>query len=1345
MAVCMLCLSAAATQAKTVYYDNTITGWATVKVHFWGGNNPSPTSWAGMEMTKVAGYKNLYSYDIGDNPNCIFNNDGNGKQTPDLKNVSDGFVCRITNADDCSKYTNYTSVSNWENTFGDSVKENLGGGDSDRITIYYDNGITGWGNVYLYSWTDGSGTGDWPGVAMTKVAGYDNLYSFKVGANWDFNINNQNNGCQTSDLNSSGYSDGYVIRLKEDGYKKTPVVYTSIDAWKAALAAENQGSGGEGGDESDVQDTLFWTVPATPKANEEFVFHLNAAKQNKNYSSGQKVSIYTWVPKQGEISSDTEKEKWGNQTLLMTQDSNNPNHFTYTITNGAASFFNLENHSGDIAEVGFIAREYNYNGEPGDNQKIGGNCMVTVTPVITPPGPASSYLGAVVSYATDGDNVSTINCENGILQLTPFGNHTVKVFTLPDTWSSGEERTSISVVGAIADAMTLALDTDEQLVYQLSGNAPYTYVIVDKATSFVSFAEGSAANISLAENAGLRNSKGSCKVSFQPMGDAAFYGGGYNGGTANLDNCSVVMNNTQTGGWEAGNGYDGPHNICVPFVISTSGYGILFDDHYRGATIKPSSTGGTSYSSGSQNPIAYYYVGGGDMETTLGEYTNLTGRQQMPPFWALGYHTSRYGYKSFSEAEGYINDIKNCNIPIDGVVFDLFWQGARCKLGTLDWGTSEGFSGATEWLAKMKNQGVHTTVITEPFFTSQSANYNFLKDSGYFADLSVDGMGWLDDNTVGLIDASNPEAMAWMGKQYDRITQDGVDGQWMDLGEPERHDYDSTHKGGSVDQVHNEFGNLWVESCYSTLREKHHDMRPFIMPRAATSGMQRFSAFPWTGDIKRSWGGLQAQAPALISSSMSGLAFLGSDVGGFNNGPTENAQLYLRWIEMSTFAPMMRTHADNGDKNPEPSSSVYAGICDDIRKFINLRYRYLPYLYTLAWENTSKGVPMARPICMYDADPSKNKDVKDEWLWGKDMLVAPVLTDNATSRNVTFPDGKWINLNDNKTLYDGGTTKSVSAPQGTLPYFARLNSFIPHYSATSFTNTKAIPVEGVEYTVDVYVDNESEEEFVGWLFEDDRTTPSDNEGYKYLRTRFAGKLSNDGTLFSLTIGRHTHEYDDEWGYQGDGDYDKVVPNVFKKGKDKYHFIIHNWKNASQFNQLAMELNGTKDVEKPAYSPQKRVSYLDENEEAPSYYHSNSSLYSSDSEAEMLSKTEDSYYIDPTTNQLHLRLTLDPTEHNLLAASTTGSVPTGIDTVDASAGMYLEYVDGKLSYMVPTSMSEAVVEVYDMVGACIARFAADASGYVEQQAVALESGAYVARLTAKTASGREVVARSKFLK
>ena len=495
------------------------------------------------------------------------------------------------------------------------------------------------------------------------------------------------------------------------------------------------------------------------------------------------------------------------------------------------------------------------------------------------------------------------------------------------------------------------------------------------------------------------------------------------------------------------------------------------------------------------------------MSEVLKNFTWLTGRQELPPYWALGYITSRYGYHSAAEAEQVIGNFKNTAFPIDGLVFDLYWQGAdESGMGNLDW-YGPNFPDPEGMMAEFAADTVHTICITEPFFTSSSSNYEILNAAGYLADADVPNMGWLRSSRVGLIDASNPEAMDWMWQFYKARTEEGVSGWWLDLGEPEQHGYNSVHKGGTIDQVHNEFGNLWVERVYRGLKEDFPDQRPFIMPRAGASGMQRFSVFPWTGDISRSWSGLQAQIPALISSGMSGVAYMGSDVGGFTSMGTY-PELYLRWVQFAVFSPMMRTHSAD---QPEPYLPCYSGIFEDVRDFMNLRYRYLPYTYTLCYENAVEGTPLARPSNFHDVEGGNANSI-DTYLWGKDIFVAPVVS-GGTSRNITFPEGEWVDLNDYSAVYTGGSTVNYEAPLQVLPYFGRKGSFITRYGQTTFTNT--VQADNANWNI-LYLMPDDGSKVSSYVFDDDKISPQSLESGNYSIIRFNGQTISGNDYIEIS-------------------------------------------------------------------------------------------------------------------------------------------------------------------------------------------------------------------------------------
>ena len=807
------------------------------------------------------------------------------------------------------------------------------------------------------------------------------------------------------------------------------------------------------------------------------------------------------------------------EALPLAQDSSDPMHFSGEVMLNPGIFKIATNPYGGYNEQKFYFRHPEDQGKISEDatddrqwtiSKTGlykvdvnlENSSISITETSQIP-----VLGHLKDWTRDGNDI-LINAENGILRLTPYNDYVVKVFPRLHGDAIAERR-SISVAATPHGAFA-AEEKDDYIEFSTNGIT----LRVARNDCRLTFTD-KAGHIVLKEASGLDNSRQPRTATFEAMGDEAFYGGGYNGKRINHDGTTLTMNNRQTGGWDST--WDAPHNICIPFVVSTEGYGLLFDDHYRNARLTPSSKG-TTYNSNSTTPIAYYYVGSADggMASVLENYTFLTGRQELPPYWALGYMTSRYGYRTQQEAENAVASVKEAGLPLDAIIFDLYWQGAGNNgMGNLDW-YKPNFPDAEKMMAGFAEKGVKTICITEPFFTSDSRNYSLLKEKGYFADDDVSRMEWLGSSKVGLIDSSDPEAMDWMWNYYKMRTEEGVGGWWLDLGEPESHDDDSRHKGGSVAQIHNEFGDLWTARVYKGYKEDFPNVRPFLMPRAGTAGMQRYSTFPWSGDIKRSYNGLAAQIPALLSSGMSGVAYMGSDVGGFNaDGVGTDPELYLRWVEMATFSPMMRTHSP---ERPEPYLPEYADVLPDVRRFINLRYSYLPYTYTLAWENATKGTPLARPLNFHDsmeALPSPS-GCTDQYLWGRDLMVAPMVTPGK-SRHIVFPQGRWVDLNATANVYAGGTTIEYDTPLGKLPHFGREGAFLPRFTQQAYTSTSDIDNSRISVT---YLagpsGSRSGETDRCTMFEDDRLSTTSLQDNEYLTTVFEGKEIPGGTAISVT-------------------------------------------------------------------------------------------------------------------------------------------------------------------------------------------------------------------------------------
>lgn len=1011
--------------------------------------------------------------------------------------------------------------------------------------------------------------------------------------------------------------------------------------------------------------------------------------------------VYTWVWDNNNNYTGGTNAKWPGVEISLSKDYPKLYSYTFTSTNNnndnnnkLKCIFNNGKDSGNIQTQNMVLKD-------GHVYSIANNG--------TDLGPVSEYkggsgsssvgsIGAFVRAENANGTVTVTGDKGGKLMITPYSPDVVKIFTLPETLAnanddSARERRSISVV-ATPNASYSITETDSEFLVKVSDGVT---VSVNKSNCYVSFLYGN--NVILAENGGLINNSGNRTVTFAAMHDKGFYGAGYNGKTTNIGGTSWKMHNTQTGGWNAT--WSAPHNICIPYYLSTNGYGVLFDDHYIDAVMTPSADGST-YRSQSANPIAYYFVGGGSMEKAMQNYQFLTGYQPLPPFWALGYITSRYGYHSANEAENVISRIKDeSKLPLDGIVFDLYWQGSSpAGMGNLEWYT-QNFPNPTQMLADFKAKNVNTICITEPFFTSDaSTNYNYLKNNGYLADEKVGDMSWLTNNPVGLIDTSNDNAMTWMGEFYKRHTGNGVAGWWLDLGEPERHFFNNCHHaGGTCEQIHNEFGALWIESVYKALTQEAPNMRHLLLPRSGTAGMQRFSTFPWTGDIQRSWEGLQAQVPALVNCSMSGVGYLGSDIGGFCDSNNNSDDLYLRWVQLGVFYPVMRTHAIES-LNPEPY--YRPNILDKVRDAINLRYAYIPYTYTRAYLNTRYGSPMARPANFADEDKSVLVNCKDAYLWGPDIFVAPVVN-SSTSRNITFPEGDWLDMKDFSTIYQGHqTVNNYNAPLEVLPRFMRRGAFVPRYRQDTFSSTAEIRTSQV--TID-YFPSWNDIHDSGMIYDDDRNSADNIDKGNYLITNFEawGTNGSNGTL-TVLISRE--------GNRWNGDADGACQDFL--------FQIHDF----GFGEGSIHSAASHESSLHA-APSKSFKHCSSLEEVKN------------------ENSVESYAI--VDNNLYVRIPQLNTDANYMFIINSEGLFTGVDNVNVASTLSLTYASGYLTYSATDNFNDLDISIFNPSGTCVADFNdLTADGYANQVAVSLPNGLYIARLTGIDHTGCKITKTIKML-
>lgn len=626
-------------------------------------------------------------------------------------------------------------------------------------------------------------------------------------------------------------------------------------------------------------------------------------------------------------------------------------------------------------------------------------------------------------------------------------------------------------------------------------------VTIDGLTGAVTIDAGDGRTLT---DSGKRDA-GQNSIALGLTGKCSFYGAGERGHSFNLYGDTLVMYNRQNYGYTGDEKRISQMNITMPLIISSNGYALLFDDYAAAEMITGQS--GICYTTESNRPISYYFINGaGSLPEVMKNYTALTGRQKLPPLWALGYITSKYGYRTQSEATGVIDTLKRKGYPVDGMVLDLYWYGKESDMGRLEWDSIQ-WPDHKKMLADLKRQGVNTVIISQPYILRNGKavdNYNELAEKGL---LVKDSLGrplevkiWVGEG--GMFDMSNPETRQWLRDRYKKLTDEGVTGWWGDLGEPEVHPESGVHANGeSARLYHNQYGNDWSSIIYDLFEDEYPDRRLMTMMRGGTAGLQRYSVFPWSTDVSRSWAGLKPQITIMLNSGLSGLGYMSHDVGGFavdSIRPTD-PELYVRWLQLGTFSPILRTHAQYA---AEPYN--YPMYADIILPLIKERYRWLPYNYTLAYENASQGQPLVRPLNYHTPSSAKYDDITDQYLWGRDVMVAPVLEQGATDRRIIFPEGTWVDFNNPSDIYEGGDTIMYPAPLSVLPLFVRAGSFIP-LAEYDMANTG--DYDNSTYTIRYFNVENVKSEYK--LYEDDMTLNNNIETDNYSIITFNGDDTPD--------------------------------------------------------------------------------------------------------------------------------------------------------------------------------------------------------------------------------------------
>lgn len=597
-----------------------------------------------------------------------------------------------------------------------------------------------------------------------------------------------------------------------------------------------------------------------------------------------------------------------------------------------------------------------------------------------------------------------------------------------------------------------------------------------------------------------------------------------------------------------GNGADNL-NYSVPFITSSERYGLFFNNASKGYVDIGKTDNHILEYGACSGELNFYLITGNDYPAILHNYCNLTGTQPLPPRWALGNFMSRFGYTAQQQADEIYKKMRDANVPFDAVIFDLFWFGDSIKntLGNLDWVNKAKWPDPAKMISDYKKDNVQTILVTEPFILQGTKSYD-----GFKPYLAVDSLGKpfaLTDfyfGPGGLVDIFRKDAKDHFWTFYKKQMDIGVEGWWGDLGEPEKHPAGIYHNLGDLgykrlfkaDEVHNIYGHSWTKMLYEKYAKDYPDKRLFSLNRSGFAGTQRYSIFPWSGDVSRSWSGLQAQLPVMLGMSMSGIPYAHADAGGFAGGEGDK-ELYVRWLEYAQYTPIFRPHGTalyEVDPNAFSFPSEIALIDEPYRaiatKVANQRYWLLPYNYTSAYNQAAKAEPIVSPLYYYFGDDAIAVEVGDEFMNGRNLLIAPVLEKGITERKVYLPKAEWYELN-SSSKQTGGVwiTKTVTVDQ--IPVFVKAGSFIPTLPDGKFIRNTAEYNSG-DLAIHYYPGTTSSDYD---LFDDDGASKQSVSSGKYELISFKATPAAGGYSFKISA-------------KGGSFKNKPATN-------RFHFVIHN--------------------------------------------------------------------------------------------------------------------------------------------------------------------------------------------
>ncbi len=506
--------------------------------------------------------------------------------------------------------------------------------------------------------------------------------------------------------------------------------------------------------------------------------------------------------------------------------------------------------------------------------------------------------------------------------------------------------------------------------------------------------------------------------------------------------------------------------ICIPFFQSVKGYGVFWDNY--SPTTFVDNLQETSFESELGDGADYYFMYGGNADGVVAQMRNLTGQAPLFPQWAYGFWQSRERYKTQYETVGVVQKYRDLKVPLDGIVQDWqYWNTDDAYWNSTEFG-NPGFPDPKAMIDSIHRLHAHVIISVWPSFGPKTKIYGEFKQKGMLLDFTT----WPPTSGDRPYDAYNPHArdIYWWSYINKNIFQLGMDGWWLDSSEPDHmdvkdKDFDVKTWMGTYRKVVNAYPLMTVGGVSQNQRQTTHDKRVFILTRSAFAGQQRYGATSWSGDVQSRWDVLRKQVSGGLNFSLCALPYWNSDIGGFFSGRYKLGvkdpafqELYVRWFQFGAFCPMFRSHGTDAPREIYNFGAKGYWAYDAQEKFIHLRYRLLPYIYSTAWNVTTNAATFMRALVMDFAADKKVWNIDNEYLFGTSFLVCPVTTslyvkhdngstrtdfDSVKSQSIYLPAGAdWFDFWTGQPV-KGGQTLTREVPVDIMPLYVKAGSIVP--------------------------------------------------------------------------------------------------------------------------------------------------------------------------------------------------------------------------------------------------------------------------------------------------------------